>query len=196
MAVKQKSKVKKAVKPIRHRPATAQMFNLADKYLECFNGLESALFAGYAKAGARNAAGRVLNHPEIIQYLKKQRRKIADKLEVSAERVLEEIAASAFANMQDYLLPTDGMFRFKLKPIKDLTRLQASAIQSLKPTDYGIEIKLNDKLSALDKLCRHLGLFKDPEFTINAESLAKLAPEMLEQIAEQLEAHFVGHTLH
>ena len=51
-----------------------------------------------------------------------------------------------------------------------------------------MKIKLHDKRAALDSLARHYGLFVDrKELTIDAASLAKLTPEQLERLADEIE---------
>ena len=43
----------------------------------------------------------------------------------------------------------------------NLTEDQRAAIQGIKPTNFGWEIKLCDKLKALELLGRHIGMFND-----------------------------------
>jgi phage terminase small subunit len=101
----------------------------------------------------------------------------SERTEIKADRVLQELARIGFSNMLDYIrIGPNGL------PYTDfaaLTREQAAAIAELvvetragAPASPGSEdaeavailrvrFKLADKLSALEKLGRHLGLFKD-----------------------------------
>lgn len=94
----------------------------------------------------------------------------AKRAEVTVERVLQELAKVGFANMQDYMRAgADG------DPYLDfsaLTRDQAAALSEVTVEDFKdgrgedardvrrVKFKLHDKLSALEKIGNHLGMFK------------------------------------
>jgi phage terminase small subunit len=82
---------------------------------------------------------------------------------ISADRVLQELARLAFVNPTDVIDVTDATVK------EDVSNDDLAAIQSVKiktiPTKNGSgverEVKLNDKIRALELLGKHLGMFKD-----------------------------------
>lgn len=165
---------------------TAQMKLFADYFLESNKATDAARRAGYKQP--HNAANRLLRHPEVAAYLASKQKKLSDKLEISAERVLREVARIAFSDVTDYIELKHN--QVTIKDFKKLSEDQSRAIASVKKTLDGTEFKLHDKVAALDKLCRHLGLFKEKEVDIEGiiAQLLNANPEFLEKFAEQLEA--------
>jgi phage terminase small subunit len=124
------------------------------------------------------------------------------KYNVTAERVIGELAKIGFANMQDYLKIGDNgepIFNYAA-----ITRDQAAAIQEIIIEEYvtgrgenardvrRIRFKLADKRAALTDLGRHLGLFVDPSvlnfnvanfFTERPPSLAEWKREIEGELA-------------
>ena len=72
--------------------------------------------------------------------------------------VLEELAAIAFANGTDFATIThNGLVR--LTPTDEVPEEKKKAVASIKEGQYGTEIKLHDKVRALELLGKHLGVF-------------------------------------
>ena len=158
-------------------PGTAMAINpkqqrFVDEYLVDLNATQAAIRAGYSKATAYSQGQRLLKHAEVGAEVAKRRQKVADKLEVTAERVVQELARIGFANMADYMRSTpDG------DPYLDfsgLTRDQAAALSEVTVEDFRdgrgedgrdvrrVKFKLHDKRAALVDLGKHLGMFKTP----------------------------------
>lgn len=79
---------------------------------------------------------------------------------VNADRVVRELAKIAFVNAADVINAEDATLR------DDASEEDTAAIQSVKVKTFGEdglerEIKMADKLKALEMLGRHLGMFKD-----------------------------------
>ena len=55
----------------------------------------SAIAAGYPKAAARAQATRLLRHPAVMRELEVGRKRVTDKIELTAEKVLLDIARIA-----------------------------------------------------------------------------------------------------
>lgn len=60
-------------------------------------GREAAIAAGYSEKAAPAIASRLLRDPAVAEAVAEKRAKVLGKLEVKAERVLEELATVAFA---------------------------------------------------------------------------------------------------
>jgi len=148
------------------------------------SGAESWIKAGYdtnAKAAAVSA-NRMLKRPDIsnrVNELLERRDAIevrsteraVEKLAITKEAVLDELRKVGFANMLDYVrVQPDGSAYVDLAK---LTRDQAAAIQEVVVEDFKdgrgedardvrrIRFKLADKLSALEKIGKHFGMFID-----------------------------------
>ena len=125
--------------------------------------------AGYARY--QSTAGRLRRQPHVAARIDELLARAAAKAEVTAERVLRELALIGFANMQDYArIGPDG------DPYLDfsgLTRDQAAAIVEMIVEDFKdgrgkdardvrrVRFKLADKKGALVDIGRHLGRFRD-----------------------------------
>lgn len=154
-----------------------QHIRFADKYFETLNASESARYAGFSEETAKQEGWRLLQRDDVQQYLEKLRAELQEKTGVTQQRVLNEIAKIAFSDIRNYYTDDDA-----LKPITDLDDNEAAALSSVKILEEKLpgtqivvgvnkEIKLYDKLSGLEKLARHLGLFEKD----NQQSSAKIS---------------------
>jgi phage terminase small subunit len=142
-----------------------QHIRFADKYFETLNGAESARYAGYAEDTAKAEAWRLLEREDIQAYLQELRAEYQEKSGISKMRVLDEYRKIAFSDVRN-ILTVDGA----MKDVFDFDDDTAAAIASIKSFDetsrdgekLGVnrEIKLHDKLRALEALSKHLGLFE------------------------------------
>lgn len=132
------------------------------EYLVDFDAKNAALRAGFAPGTARNAAAWI--HPE--HPTKPNLRKEIDRLiaqrsirtGITADRVLQEIARIAFADITDVVDTDTGGVR------KDASRDDTAAIALVtvkkgKISEKGV--RMHDKVHALELLGRHLGMLKE-----------------------------------
>lgn len=131
------------------------------------NRAKAARDAGYADGGASVVAGVLLAKPHIASWIDELRRVYLDEIGVRSDRVLDEIAASAFLDPKD-VLDEDG----DLLPIPEMPERARRAIKKIKvrnrydkktgeQTGRDVEIEFNDKLRANEILGRHLGILKE-----------------------------------
>jgi phage terminase small subunit len=140
---------------------TAQQKRFACEYLKTLNASQAAVSAGYTKKNAGILGYQLLKNPLVANYIQQQMDRRAERLEISADKVLQEIAKLSYANTQD-LYDEYG----ELIPIQDLPRNIAAAVQSIEvsSTQQGTvlqKIKLHDKRASLELLGKHLVLFTD-----------------------------------
>jgi len=128
----------------------------------------------YATAGYRpdrGNASRLTANDSVRSRVDEIQGKAAAKVGVSIERVLDELARIGFANMADYMKAgSDGD---PYLDFSELTRDQAAALVEVTVEDFKdgrgedardvrrVKFKLGDKISALEKIGKHLGMFKD-----------------------------------
>jgi phage terminase small subunit len=78
-----------------------------------FNGAACAREAGFAKKSAKVTASRLLDKPKILQELARRRQRLMDRIELSRDRVLEEIRRMAFAKITDVVEWDEDTARMK-----------------------------------------------------------------------------------
>ena len=150
---------------------TVRRRRFVEEYLICGNGRQAVIAAGFNVRGAAadQYSCKLLKNGKVSAFIQKRMNQISKRKEVSAERVIDELARCGFSNIQDYLgFGADGVL---LKDSSEITREAASAISEVSETvtkDGGsIKFKLHDKIAALDKLGKRLGLWKDNGMNIN-----------------------------
>ena len=130
-----------------------------DVYIESGNASEA-----YRKAyDCENMKGSTINRKahellengKITARLEEMRSKIQEKSEIRKQDILDELRAIAFADIGDYV-SFDGA-KLTFKPFDDLTEAQRHAIESIKNTHNGIEIRLHGKNWSIDRICKMLG---------------------------------------
>lgn len=124
-----------------------------DEYMIDFNATRAAIAAGYATKTATDQASKLLSTPEVRDEVNRRKAEACEGLRISAERVLWETAALGFSNIFNYVEVADGELRLKEMP----TEMQG-AVSGIKVTKNGVEIKLHDKLKALEFLAKYTGL--------------------------------------
>lgn len=129
---------------------------------------------------AAQAGSRMLRNVKVAAYIQERMEERQKRTEITQDRVLEELAAIAFARATDY-----AEVKGECVCIKDTDTLdeqQIRAIAGIKEGKYGIELKLNDKEKALELLGRHLGMFKDKLEVSGLEEEKKKLGDILEQL--------------
>lgn len=139
------------------------------EYLQDGNATRSAKAAGYSARSASTLGERLLRDPKVKAELDRRMGKLMSKLEITAERVLQERARLAFFDVRK-LFDADG----NPLPIGELDDDTAAAIAGLDVerlfdgTGKGrkligdiLKYKLADKNASLTALDKHLGLYKD-----------------------------------
>mgnify|MGYP000920699242 CR=1 FL=1 len=151
---------------------TAKQIRFVDEYMVDFNATQAAIRAGYSPKTAAAAAARLLRNVNIQAEIARRQKNLQRRTEISQDRVVKELARIAFADASDYACIETYMYENKegsLTPIqvvspKDtgvLSDDQRAAIAGIKQGANGIEIKLHDKIKALELLGRHIGMFND-----------------------------------
>jgi phage terminase small subunit len=138
-----------------------------EEYVIDLDGQKAAVRAGYKKARARITASELLKRPDVKEYVQKLQKKISEKLEITAEKVIQEIGKLAFNNLQDYINKGNT-----IKDLASIPRDHAASVESIKvikrKTGTGknkveevtTQMKLHDKGANLERLGRHLGVFE------------------------------------
>lgn len=136
---------------------TAKQKRFVDEYLVDLNATAAAKRAGYSAKTAYSIGEENLRKPEIAEVVAARQSKIAQKLEITQERIAAELAKIGFADVRR--LFDDGG---KMKKLTDLDDQAAACISSIDLSDGDVaKVRLWDKRAALVDLGKHLGMFKE-----------------------------------
>lgn len=145
---------------------SSKELSFVNEYMATQNGAGSARAAGYSAHTAKEQACELLKRPHIKEYLDELNERRAKRLEISADRVLEELAKIAFVDPTEVFdVDAKGNMTFSGK-LSDLKPEERACIAEVTQTINALgggstKIKLHDKLSALEKIGKHLKLFTD-----------------------------------
>lgn len=168
---------------------TEKQKRFVEEYLIDLNATQAAIRAGYSPNTAKDIGCENLAKPNIRACIDKEIAERSKRTGINQDRVIRELARLAFVNANDVI----DMEEAKLKD--GATEDDTAAIASVKvntiPTKEGEgierEIKLTDKLKALELLGKHLGMFKDKvEIDATVKSTAKL-DSILSQLGDEEE---------
>lgn len=136
-----------------------------DEYIVSLNATQAAIKAGYSAKTADVQGPRLLGNVGVAAAIAAAKQARSERTEITADNVLRELAAVAFAHMGQYATWNDDRVS-----LTDSSEVDPRAVSEVKQTvnQFGnnVSIKLHDKLGALAKLGDHLGLWKkEPELT-------------------------------
>lgn len=130
-----------------------------EEYLIDLNATQAAIRAGYSPDTAGAIGAENLKKPQIQKAIAKAMADRSRRTGVNAERVVMELAKIAFVNAAD-VIADDATLKSNATP-EDLAAVQSVKVKSFGEDGVEREIKLADKIKALELLGRHLGMFDD-----------------------------------
>ncbi len=156
-----------------------------EEYLVDLNGAQSAIRAGYSEKTANAIACNLFTKVYIQEEIQRLMKERAERTEVTADKVVMELAKIAFSDMKKFA--TWGKNGVTLNDSGGLSEEDAACVSEVSETETqhggSIRFKLHDKKGALDSLCRHLGMFTD---NINVSG----SIEMQEPITKKIEQEY------
>lgn len=131
------------------------------EYLTDLNASQAAIRAGYSKATAGSSGFTLLQIPHVQAEITKLRDRLMRRTEISQERVLEELRRIAFSDPRRVMSwGPNGITLIDSTSLDDEDAAAVAEASETKTESGGsVRIKMHDKLEALDKLARYLGLF-------------------------------------
>ena len=153
-------------KPARMRKLTPKMVAFVEAILAGSNPSEAYRSAYNAEkmqlAAIKVNAQKLLQHTNLALTIAERRAVLADKSQVTRERLVEEYAKSAFVDMSTYA--TWGPDGVRLKSNEQLPEGASQAVvevsEHVTENSRTTRFRLHDKLKALDSLARILGYDK------------------------------------
>lgn len=157
-----------------------------NEYLKDLNASRAARRAGYSEKTAGQIGWQFINRPEYkaiqerVEELMEQRK--AD-CKVDADYVLSKLKMISEAKIEDFVelvwKKEKGVKKqvIQWKTFDKLSEEQKGAIQSIKQTKAGIEIKLYDKSWSLDMISKHIGLYEKDNEQKKSEAVQVYLPD-------------------
>src|SRR5262245_30026862 len=143
------------------RDCDPRELRFAEEYVIDLNASQAAIRAGYSVRTANVIGPELLSKPRIALAVATMKEERAERVRITADRTLVEIARLSFATLTD-IMNDDG----SILPLKDWPQAVKAAVTSVKvrTDDTGstiTEVRLADKTKALTLLAKHLGLVSD-----------------------------------
>ncbi len=151
---------------------TDKQKKFCNEYLKDFNATRAykVAYPNCKKDETANAASsRLLRNVKVQDYINNKKEKLKEKMEISQERVLQEMARIAFGDVRKLYNESGG-----LKNIQDLDDDTAAIVTGIETTEefdgygqdreqigYTKKVKMADKTKALDMLGKYFGMFKE-----------------------------------
>ena len=147
----------------------ARQQRFVEEYLVDANARQAAIRAGYSARSAEVNGPRLLRNAQVATAVEEKQKERAERTQVTADRVIEELALIAFGDIGDFFDAT-GNLRDVSELSEDAKR-RLGSIDVLRETtrsngdvrtiEQTLKVKPWDKLRALDMLGKNLGMFRD-----------------------------------
>lgn len=135
-----------------------------EEYLIDLNGTQAAIRAGYSPKTANEQAARLLANVSIREKISKAMAERSRRTGINQDRVLIELAKIALVNPK-HLIDFKNATVLERATEEDMAAIASVKVKTIpgKGGENGIEreVKLYDKLRALELVGKHLGMFKD-----------------------------------
>jgi phage terminase small subunit len=147
---------------------------LVDEYFaNGFNKRAAMRACGYSEDSIGGYQHRLFNHPDILKEIDRRRQSLNRKTDITVERIEQEYAKIAFANLGDLLeIGDDGS---AVLDLAGMTPEQRAAVSEYNVETYNeraedgegvtpvkrYKVKFHDKKAALDALAKIRGMFTE-----------------------------------
>jgi len=135
-----------------------------EEYMVDLNATQAAIRAGYSLNTAHSIGSENLTKPEIQKAIQEKQKELSEATNISAKRILEEYAKIAFSDVRELFTPDNNLY-----DIRQLDDSTAGAISSVEIDALNVQgmqvgetkkVKMYNKLTALEALGKHLGIFE------------------------------------
>ncbi len=171
------------------------------EYLVDLNATQAAIRAGYSQKTSAEAGYENLRKPQIADAIATAQAERASRLEIDADRVVQEYARIGFADIRKAVKWRSNVLAAAIDPdtgeaagvhVNDVEFLNSEDLEDdialaisevSKDSKGGVKLKMHDKLGALNSIARHLGMFND-----KVSTTLEASPELtsfLKQVSSQ-----------
>lgn len=150
---------------------TDKQRRFVEEYLVDLNATQAAIRAGYSKKTAHRIGAENMQKPVIQEALQERMNARSQRTEITADRVLQELARIGFADMKDFVIwGENGVQILDSEHVDGTLISEVSETTNVQVFPNGGEtekiqkkIKLHDKMKALELLGKHLVLFTEKQ---------------------------------
>lgn len=140
------------------------------EYLIDMNATKAAIRARYSKKTADVQGCRLLRNAQVAILIKRAQKKREDRLEITADKWLRELALIKFSDITDYLQRDPKTGRVQVRRFEEFPLGASRALESIEEKisldGRSLKVKLHSKLEASRLIGQHLGYLKDPKVEI------------------------------
>lgn len=131
--------------------------SFVQEYLIDLNATQAAIRAGYSAKAAAVQGARLLTNAKVLAALQEAQKRRERRTEITADRVLNELAKIAFSDLKDFV--EFGSAGIRIKPSSDVDGTVLSEVSEMVTKGATVtSVKLHSKMKALELLSKHLGL--------------------------------------
>lgn len=169
---------------------TAKQEMFVKEYLIDLNATQAAIRAGYSAKNADKIGSELLGKTRIHQEIQRAMDARATRLDITADKVLQEIASIAFDDISNYLDfrtekvqvgVDEGQPIYEYKTIADIKDSRTIDTKNVSEVSIGkdgqFKFKLYCRDEALNSLGKHLKLFSE-NINLNAELSVKIVDDV------------------
>lgn len=139
---------------------TKKQRRFIEEYLIDLNATQAAIRAGYSPDTAKQIGNENLTKLDIRTHIDKAMAERSKRTGINADRVVQELAKIALVNAIDVIDPKTATIKDGALP-EDTAAIQSVKVKTFGEDGLEREIKMADKIKALELLGKHLGMFKD-----------------------------------
>jgi phage terminase small subunit len=149
------------------------------------NGTAAAISAGYSERSAADSASRLLKHPDVAAQLSRLAGQTEKKLELTAERVMQELATIALFDPAT-MYGEDG----ELLPVAQMPEATRRAIAGIEEHispkgDRNKKLRISSKLGSLELVSKIIGMVKAQDTFAPVQIIIGAAPELAPAVERQ-----------
>lgn len=156
-----------------------------EEYLIDLNATQAAIRAGYSPETAKEIGCENLTKPNIRAHIDQAMAERSRRTGVTADRVINELAKIAFVNAVDVIDPDTATVKDDALP-EDTAAILSVKVKTFGEDGLEREIKMADKIKALELLGKHMGMFKE-KVDVTVQTSEKLDDIMSQMGGEGLE---------
>lgn len=147
---------------------TPRQMRFIECYLVSLNATQAAIEGGYSARTASVTGAKLLVNPKIAEAIAEAQAQRAQRTEVTADRVLKELAILAFSDVRHFQVDEHGELTLTPNSPDDAWRAVSSVKHKIRTfkdqsgnteTNREIEYRLWDKNAALEKVAKHIRFY-------------------------------------
>lgn len=158
------------------------------KYLVTQNATEAYLLAGYkvSRETARRNGARLLTNADILTFIAKTQQDLALEAKVSVAQVIQQLSKIAFGNgIGGVVFVKDDEFHLRENANLDgINQLCQKIYEGKKKKSRHFMIRAEDRIIALDLLCKILGLYGRSTLNQAKPDLKSFADKILQRLKD------------